>query len=63
MPEAGVSHLVEALWQHVLQEAAHELVTTEKRLAPSPRCTMPVADGDTDVVEPDDAALGVIRNT
>src|SRR5262245_66511986 len=57
MPEAGVSHLVEPFWQHVLQEAAHELVTMETRLAPSPRCTMLVADGDTGVVEPDDAAL------
>jgi hypothetical protein len=58
MPKAGVSHLVEPLWQYVLQEAAHELVTMETRLAPSPRCTMLVADGDTSVVEPDDAALG-----
>src|SRR5262245_13771165 len=58
MPEAGVSDLVEPLWQHVLQEAAHELVTMETRLAPSPRCTMLVADSDTGVVEPDDAALG-----
>jgi len=58
MPEAGVSHLVQPLRQHVLQEAAHELVTMKTRLAPSPRCTMLVADGDADVVELDDAALG-----
>ena len=58
MPEAGVSHLVQPFRQYVLQEAAHELVTMQTRLAPSPRCTMLVADGDTSVVEPDDAALG-----
>src|SRR5215813_4792275 len=34
MPEAGVSHLVQPLWQDVLQEPAHELVTMETRLAP-----------------------------
>src|SRR5262245_16889362 len=58
MPEAGVSHLVQGLWQDVLQEPAHELVLTETRLAPSPRCTMLVADGDAGVVEADDAAFG-----
>src|SRR5882672_3092986 len=35
VPEAEVSHLVEALGQNVLKEAAHELVTAQAAGAPA----------------------------
>src|SRR5262245_8678302 len=58
MPEPRVAHLVQPLRQHVLEEAAHELVAIEAGRAPARRFAMLVADADTGVVEPDDAGLG-----
>ena len=58
MPEPRVADLVQPFRQHVLQEAAHELMAVEARWVPAPRCAMLVADGDTVVIEPDDAAFG-----
>ena len=58
MPEPRVAYLVQPLRQHVLEEAAHELVAVEADRAPARRFAMLVADADARVVEPDDAGLG-----
>src|SRR5882724_12997581 len=58
MPQTRVAHLVQPFRQHVLQEAAHELVAVEVRRVPPPRFAMLAADDNAVVVEPDDAAFG-----
>jgi hypothetical protein len=58
MPQTEVADLVEAARQHVLEEAAHELVAAE---AAGPRVAglaVLVLDSDRFVVEADDAGVG-----
>ena len=47
---------MESFREHVLQEAAHELVAAQSRRAPSVRSAMLVAEGDAILVEANDAA-------
>src|SRR4051794_33988338 len=58
MPQAEVADLVEATWQHVLEEAAHELVATEPAGAPPAGLAVLVLEADPVVVEADDAGVG-----
>src|SRR6202030_4761104 len=51
MPEPRVADLVQPFRQHVLQEAAHELMAVEARCVPASRCAMLVANVDTVVIE------------
>ena len=64
MPEAVVADLVHTFGQNVLQESAHELVAAQAGGLPFPRLALFVADGDTFVVETDNAVLVMAtRNT
>ena len=58
MPEAEVSDFVQTLGQDVLEEAAHELLAGDAAHPPAVGFAMLVADGDSLVVEADDASVG-----
>src|SRR5690242_16062572 len=58
MPQAEVANFVEAAWQHVLEEAAHELLAAEPAGAPLAGLAVLVLDRDRLVVEIDDAGVG-----
>ena len=58
MPEAEVSDFVQTLGQDVLEEAAHELLAGDAAHPPAVGFAMRVADGDSLVVEADDASVG-----
>src|SRR5208337_4804294 len=58
MPQAEVTDFVEAARQHVLEEAAHELVAAEAAGAPAAGLAVLVLDRDRLVVEADDASIG-----
>src|ERR1700761_5859916 len=58
MPQAEVADLVEAARQHVLEEAAHELVAAEPAGSPPAGLAILVLDRDPVVVEADDAGVG-----
>ncbi len=58
MPQTEVADLVEAARQHVLEEAAHELVAAEAAGSPAAGLAVLVLDGDRFVVEADDAGVG-----
>jgi hypothetical protein len=49
---------VKALWQDVLEEAAHELAAGAAAVAPAGRLAVPVSQGDGGVVEGDKAGIG-----
>src|SRR4051812_20472007 len=50
-------------WQHMLEEAAHELVAAETAGSPTTGLAFPVLDGDRFVVETDDAGVEYWRGT
>ena len=58
MPQAEVTDLVEAARQHMLEEAAHELIAAETAGSRAAGLAFPVLDGDRFVVETDDAGVG-----
>src|SRR3954451_5670121 len=58
MPQAKVADLVEAARQHVLEEAAHELVAAEPAGASLAGLAVLVVEADPVVVEADDAGIG-----
>jgi hypothetical protein len=58
MPQAEVTHLVEAARQHVLEEAAHELLAAEAAGSPAAGLAVPELDRDRLVVEAGDAGVG-----
>src|SRR5262249_58567447 len=58
MPQTEVANLVQAFWQHVLQEPAHELVPRQARVNPAAGGPLLVADSDASVVEVVDAVVG-----
>jgi hypothetical protein len=57
MPQAKVAQLAEAAWQHVLEEAAHELVAAEVAGSRAPGLALLVSDGDRFVIETDDPGI------
>src|SRR6202453_2656133 len=58
MPQTEVSDLVEAARQHVLEEAAHELLAAEPARPRLTGLAVLELDGDRFVVEADDACVG-----
>src|SRR5262245_19169765 len=58
MPQAEVADLMQALGQHVLQKAAHELVAGKACVEQAARGALPVTDGDAGRIEANDAAVG-----
>ena len=58
MPQAEVADLVEAARKHMLEEAAHELLTVELTDPPAVRLTVLVTKADGVIVETDDAGVG-----
>ena len=58
MPQAEVADLVEAARQHMLEEAAHELLAVELTDPPAVGLTVLVTKADGVVVETDDAGVG-----
>ena len=58
MPQAEVADLVQALRQDVLEEAAYELLAGNAAGPPTVGFAMLVADGDSLIVEGDDAGVG-----
>src|SRR5712692_7196509 len=58
MPKAKVADLVEAGREHMLEEAAHELVALQGAGLPARRFAVLVADGDGALVEAEDAGVG-----
>ena len=58
MPQTEVADLVEAARQHVLEEAAHELLAAEAEGSRAVGPAFLVLDGDRFVVETDDAGVG-----
>ena len=58
MPQAEVTHLVEAARQDVLEESAHELVSAEAAGSRAAGPAFLVSDADGLVVEADDAGVG-----
>src|SRR5208282_3113282 len=58
MPQAEVTDFVEAARQHMLEEAAHELVAAEAAGSPAAGLAVLVLDRDRLVVEADDASVG-----
>jgi hypothetical protein len=58
MPQAEVADLVEAARQHVLEEAAHELVAAQAAGSPAAGLAFLVLDRDRSVVEADDPGIG-----
>src|SRR5271166_6300023 len=57
MPQTEVADLVGAARQHVLEEAAHELLAAEAAGSRAAGLAFPVLDGDCFVVEADDAGV------
>src|SRR5271166_5096408 len=58
MPQTEVGDLVEAARQHVLEEAAHELVAAEAAGSRASGLAFLVLDADGFVVEADDPGVG-----
>src|SRR5271170_6071984 len=58
MPQTEVADLMQALGQDVLKEAAHELLAGDAADSPAVGFAMLVADGDSLIVEADDAGIG-----
>ena len=58
VPQAEVAHLMEPAWQHVLEEAAHELVAAEAAGSRAAGLAVLVSNGDGLVVEVGDAGVG-----
>jgi len=59
MPQTEVAHFVEAARQHVLEEAAHELLAAEAAdTAAAGLAVAVVLDADPRIVEVDDAGVG-----
>jgi len=58
VPQPEIADLVEATWQHVLEEAAHELLTAEAAKSPTPGVTLLVAKADMVIVKINDTGVG-----
>ena len=58
VPEAVVADFVQTFRQHMLQEAAHELVAAQASGPPLVRLAIFVADSDALVIEGNNAAIG-----
>ena len=58
MPKSEVADLVKAARQHMLEEAAYELITAEPAGSRAAGPAFLVLDGDGLVVETDDAGVG-----
>ena len=58
VPQAGVADLVEAARQHVLKEAAHELVATQATGSSAAGAAFLVLEGDRSIAEADDPGVG-----